>query len=68
MGESCGVNSRDPSIRYGSIEMMMHRRLNITAYRYRGCLRSPNRLLERASRDYVRPFSLPFLVLFPPQK
>jgi hypothetical protein len=34
----------------------------------RGCLRSPNRLVERASRDYVRPFSLPFLVLFPPQK
>jgi hypothetical protein len=35
MGESCGVNGRDPSIRYGSIEMMMHRSLNITAYRYR---------------------------------
>jgi hypothetical protein len=30
----------------------------------RGCLRSPNRLLERASRDYVRPFSLPHLNLW----
>jgi hypothetical protein len=42
MGESCGVNGRDPSIRYGSIEMMMHCRLNITAYRYR----EPSRATE----------------------
>jgi hypothetical protein len=34
----------------------------------RGCLRSPNRLLEHASRDHQEPFSQPFLAVFASQK
>jgi hypothetical protein len=34
----------------------------------RGCLRSPKRVLEHASRGYEGPFSQPFLAVFATQK